>query len=197
MGPLIPQGIIGGEWNLVIAVLIGLAFGFVLESSGFSSTRKLAGVFYGYDFVVLKVFFTAAITAMLGLLYFNYLGWVDLSLIYVNPLFIDSAIIGGVIMGVGFIAGGYCPGTSFTGVAIGKIDAMVFTGGMFIGILIFAEAFPLLEGIYGKGNLGSIQITETLGISAPLFVFIVIMVAIPMFYFATKIEKKINAKKGI
>ncbi len=197
MGPLIPQGIIGGEWNLVIAVLIGLAFGFVLESSGFSSTRKLAGVFYGYDFVVLKVFFTAAITAMLGLLYFNYLGWVDINLIYVNPLFIDSAIIGGVIMGVGFIMGGYCPGTSFSGVAIGKIDAMVFTGGMFVGILIFAEAFPLLEGFYSKGFLGNIKITETLGISAPLFVFIVIMVAIPMFYFASKIEKKINAKKGI
>jgi hypothetical protein len=115
----------------------------------------------------------------------------------VNPLFIDSAIIGGVIMGIGFIAGGYCPGTSFCGVAIGKIDAMIFTGGMFVGILIFAEAFPLLEGLYSKGYLGSIKITETLGISAPIFVFIVIMVAIPLFYFATKIEKKINAKKGI
>ena len=193
MGPLIPQGIIGGEWNLVIAVLIGVAFGFVLESSGFSSSRKLAGVFYGYDFVVMKVFFTAAITAMMGLLYFDYLGWLDINLIYVNPTFIYSSIIGGVIMGIGFIAGGYCPGTSFTGVAIGKIDAMVFTGGMFIGILIFAEGFPWLSELYAKGNLGAIKMNETLGISAPLFVFLVILVAIPMFYFATKIEKKINS----
>jgi uncharacterized protein len=197
MGPLIPQGIIGGEWSLVIAVLIGIAFGFVLESSGFSSSRKLAGVFYGYDFVVLKVFFTAAITAMIGLLYFDYLGWVDLNLIYVNPTFIYSSIIGGVIMGIGFITGGYCPGTSFAGVAIGKIDAIVFTGGMFIGILIFAEGFPWLSDLYTKGNLGAIKIYDTLGISAPLFVFLIVIVAIPMFYFATKIEKKINAKKGI
>ncbi len=193
MGPLIPQGIIGGEWNLLIAVIIGMAFGFVLESSGFSSSRKLAGVFYGYDFVVLKVFFTAAITAMLGLLYFDYLGWIDINLIYVNPTFIYSSIIGGVIMGIGFISGGYCPGTSFTGVAIGKIDAMVFTGGMFIGILIFAEGFPWLSELYTKGNLGAIKIHETLGISAPLFVLLVVLIAIPMFYFATKIEKKINS----
>ena len=192
MGPLIPQGIIGSEWDLVIAVLLGFAFGFILESSGFSSTRKLAGVFYGYDFVVLKVFFTAAIVAMLGLLYFNYLGWIDINMIYVNPTFINSSIVGGIVMGIGFITGGYCPGTSFCGLAIGKIDAMVFTGGMFIGILIFSEAFPLFENLYNSGNLGPIKITETLGISAPLFVFLVILVAVPMFYVATIIEKKIK-----
>ncbi len=46
---------------IIIAILIGIAFGFILEASGFSSSRKLAGVFYGYDFAVLKVFFTAAV----------------------------------------------------------------------------------------------------------------------------------------
>ena len=61
MGPLIPNGIIPEEWNSIIAILIGIAFGFILEASGFSSSRKLAGVFYGYDFAVLKVFFTAAL----------------------------------------------------------------------------------------------------------------------------------------
>lgn len=192
MGPLIPQGIIGSEWDLVIALLIGFAFGFILESSGFSSSRKLAGVFYGYDFVVLKVFFTAAIVAMLGLLYFDYLGWIDISMIYVNPTYLNSAIVGGIIMGIGFISGGYCPGTSFCGASIGKIDAMVFTGGMFVGILIFSGAFPLFENLFNSGNMGSVKITETLGISAPLFVFIVILVAIPMFYIVTKIEKKVK-----
>ena len=51
MGPLIPNGVIPGEWSYIIALLIGLAFGYILEASGFSSSRKLAGVFYGYDFV--------------------------------------------------------------------------------------------------------------------------------------------------
>ncbi len=192
MGPLIPQGIIGGEWSQVIAILLGMGFGFVLESSGFSSTRKLAGVFYGYDFVVLKVFFTAAITAMIGLIYFNYLGWIDMSLVFVNPTFINASILGGIIMGFGFIMGGYCPGTSFCGVAIGKIDAMIFTGGLFIGILIFSEIYPYIKGFYNEGSLGVIKIYDTLGVSMPVFVFGVIISALAVFYTVGIIEKKVR-----
>ncbi len=192
MGPLIPQGIITGEWNHVIALLIGVAFGFILESSGFSSSRKLAGVFYGYDFVVLKVFFTAAITAMIGLLYFDYLGWMDLSLIYINPTFLTSAIVGGVIMGVGFVMGGFCPGTSFCGAAIGKIDAIVYTGGMFIGILIFSEAFPLFENLYSAGDLGPVKVYESLGIPASWFVVGLIMIALTAFYVTGIIQKRVK-----
>ena len=63
MGPLIVNEIITENANFLLAFFIGIAFGLVLESAGFSSSRKLAGVFYGYDTVVLKVFFTGAITA--------------------------------------------------------------------------------------------------------------------------------------
>ena len=72
VGPLIPMGVIPQAWDNVFAVLLGMGFGFTLEASGFSSSRKIIGTFFGYDFVVLKVFFTAAVTAMLGLLYFSY-----------------------------------------------------------------------------------------------------------------------------
>ena len=67
MGPFVPD-IISDELNLVVALLLGIAFGAVLEQAGFSSSRKLAGVFYGYDFTVLRVFFTAGVTAMLGVI---------------------------------------------------------------------------------------------------------------------------------
>lgn len=192
MGPLIPQGIISGEWNNVFALLIGIVFGFFLEGSGFSSSRKLAGVFYGYDFIVLKFFFTAAITAAVGMIYFEYVGWIDLDMIFVNQSYVTSLIIGGVIMGLGFIMGGYCPGTSLCGAAIGKIDAWVFTGGMFIGIFIFSEAFPLFEGLYNSDNLGPIKIYETLGISRAFFVFALIVVALGVFYVTGIIQKKVK-----
>lgn len=192
MGPLIPQEIISPQWSNVIALLLGIAFGFILESSGFSSSRKLAGVFYGYDFVVLRVFFTAAITAMLGLLYFNHLGWIDMSFVYINPTFLTSSIVGGLVMGLGFIMGGYCPGTSVCGAGIGKIDAMVFTGGLFIGIFLFSEAFPFFENFYYKGDMGNPLVYDVLGISAELFVFLLILVALAAFYFTSKIEKRIN-----
>ena len=190
MGPLIPQEIISSGWNFVIAFVIGIGFGAVLEQSGFSSSRKLAGVFYGYDTVVLKVFFTAAITGMLGLLYFSLFGWIDLNLIYVNPMFIGSAIVGGIIMGIGFIAGGFCPGTSACALAIGKLDALVFFLSMFVGIFIFAEAYPLLKSFYMSGNLGPIKLSEALGISQGLLALGVIIAAILMFWIGELAEKK-------
>src|SRR5512145_1445223 len=163
MGPLISYDIITENTNLLLAFIIGVGFGFVLEQSGFSSSRKLAGVFYGYDTVVLKVFFTAAITAMLGLLFFSLFGWIDLSLVYVNPTYLPSAIIGGIVMGAGFIIGGYCPGTSFCGASIGKADAVVFIAGLFIGVGLFGSGYPLWDKIYLAKNLGEPKISESLG----------------------------------
>lgn len=196
MGPLVTQGIIDPAWNNLIALLVGMAFGFVLESSGFSSSRKLAGVFYGYDFVVLKVFFTAAITAAIGLLIMSSIGMIDLSKIFINPTFLGPGIVGGIIMGFGFIMGGYCPGTSFCGAAIGKIDAIVFTLGMFVGILIFSELFPLYSDFFTSGAMGDALVTDVLGIPAGLFVLLLSVVAVGAFYVTGIIEKRVNNPKS-
>ena len=190
MGPLIPQEIIGADWNLFIAFVIGIGFGFVLEQAGFSSSRKLAGMFYGYDTVVLKVFFTGAITAMLGLLFFSLFGWIDLNLIYVNPTFLGSAIVGGIIMGAGFIVGGFCPGTSFSAAAIGKIDGMVFIGGLFIGVFFFAEGYPLIEDFYMSGSMGPLKVSEVLGISGGVVTLLIIIAALIMFKLGELAEKR-------
>lgn len=190
MGPLVPNEIIAGNWNFLIAFAIGIGFGFVLEQAGFSSSRKLAGMFYGYDTVVLKVFFTGAITAMLGLLFFSLFGWINLNLVYVNPTYLWSAIIGGVIMGLGFIAGGFCPGTSVCAAAIGKIDAMIFIAGIFLGVLIFGEGFPLWEKLYYAADLGAPKLNQVLGISGGLFALLVIIAAAMMFWVGEWAEKK-------
>ena len=190
MGPLSVNEIISENTNLFLAFIIGIGFGFVLEQSGFSSSRKLAGVFYGYDTVVLKVFFTAAITAMLGLLFFSLFGWIDLNLIYINPTYLTSAIVGGIIMGAGFIIGGYCPGTSFCGASIGKIDAFVFIGGLFIGILIFTLGYKIWDCMYLAKFLGFPKISQTLGLSDGVFGFLLILVALAMFWVAEWAEKR-------
>jgi len=190
MGPLVANGIISENTNLLLAFFIGIGFGFVLESSGFSSSRKLAGVFYGYDTVVLKVFFTAAMTAMLGLLFMSLFGWVDLEQIYVNPLFLKSAIVGGVVMGAGFIMGGFCPGTGICGASIGKIDAIVFVIGLFLGVYFFAFTYGWWEKLYKATPLGNLKISDSLGLSDGLFALILIIVAMGMFYVAEWAEKR-------
>lgn len=192
MGPLIPNHIIPADWNNAIALLIGMLFGFVLEASGFSSSRKIMGTFFGYDFVVLRVFFTAAVTSMIGLLYLDYFGWVDFSQLYVHPTYLMSAIIGGVIMGFGFALGGYCPGTSYCALAIGKLDALVYSIGLFLGIYIFTFFFPLFEKIYNGYFMGFITAPEFLGVNTNLFVFFVVLAALGMFIAATIIQRKVK-----
>ncbi|MCU4173731.1 YeeE/YedE thiosulfate transporter family protein [Carboxylicivirga sp. N1Y90] len=190
MGPLVVYEIISANTNLVMAFIIGIGFGFVLESSGFSSSRKLAGQFYGYDSTVLKVFFTAAVVAMLGLLFFSLFGWIDLSLIYINPTFLYSAMVGGAVMGVGFILGGFCPGTAFCALSIGKLDALSFIGGLVIGVLLFTEAFPLVEELFYAENMGTPTINEFLNMSRGTFGLILILIALGMFFVAEWAEKK-------
>jgi hypothetical protein len=192
IGPLIQSGIIPQAWDNIIAVFIGAAFGFALESSGFSSSRKIIGTFFGYDFVVVKVFFTAAITASMGLLYLDYLGLVNFSLLYIQPTFMTSAIVGGIIMGIGFSMGGFCPGTSLCSAAIGRIDGMVFFGGMFIGVFLFSESFPLWEKMYYSGSQGPKTINDALGISAQLFTLILVIIAVGMFYGAAWVQRKVK-----
>lgn len=194
MGPLVPY-IISEEFGLVIALAIGVAFGFVLEQGGFSSTKKLVGLFYGYDFTVLRVFFTAGITAMAGVLLLGHYGILDTNVIYVNPAFINSALIGGAIMGVGFIIGGFCPGTGVCAAAIGKIDAMAFVGGIFLGVFAFMEFFPGLEKMYLANNLGQIRISEYLGISDILFGILLSVVAVTAFVGTWMIENRVNKRK--
>jgi len=178
--------------KLLLAFIIGIAFGFILESSGFSSSRKLAGLFYGYDTVVIKVFFTAGITAMVGLLFFSLFGWIDMEMVYVNPTFLPSAIIGGLIMGLGFIMGGFCPGTSVCAAAIGKIDAIVFIGGLFIGVLLFTEGYPLLKNMYMAGSKGDVKLSDVLGVKDGIMALLFIFMAVVVFWIGEKAEKKFS-----
>ena len=194
MGPLIPNEIISGDWSYLFAFFIGLAFGLIMEGSGFGSSRKIVGMFYGYDFTTLRVFFTATFIAMMGLLYFNYAGIIDLSMIYFPKTYLYSVITGGVIMGAGFILAGFCPGTGMVAAGIGKIDAMVFLLGMFIGIFIFAEIFPLVKDFYFSADLGKSRINEVFGLSRGMFAFLFVVFAVILFVFTRSIEIRVNKK---
>jgi rhodanese-related sulfurtransferase/uncharacterized membrane protein YedE/YeeE len=193
MGPLVPD-IIGNELDFVIALFIGIAFGFILEQAGFSTSKKLVGLFYGYDFTVLRVFFTAGVTAMIGVIALGHFGLLDIDLIYINPTFLWSALIGGFIMGLGFVVGGFCPGTSFCAAAIGKIDAMIFIAGSILGVFIFAEAYPILENLYKAEYWGYVRMFDTLGMSQGLFAFLLIIVALMAFWATTFVENRVNGK---
>lgn len=196
MGPLVPD-IISPALNFIVAIVIGIAFGAILEQAGFSTSKKLVGLFYGYDFTVLRVFFTAGVTAMGGVIVFDHFGLLDIQLIYINPTFIWSALVGGLVMGLGFVIGGFCPGTSVCAAAIGKIDAMLFIAGSFVGVLVFAEGYPLFEDLYMSGSWGNPQLFETLGMSRGLFALALTIVALVAFWAVSIVEARVNGRRPV
>jgi uncharacterized protein len=129
---------------------------------------------------------------MMGLLYMDYFGWVDFSQLYIHPTYLMSAIIGGVVMGFGFALGGYCPGTSYCAVAIGKLDALMYSIGLFLGIYVFTFFYPLFENLYNGYFMGFITAPEYLGVNTNLFVFFVVLAALGMFIAARIIQRKVK-----
>ena len=198
MGPLFPQELISEPVNLLIAFVIGTGFGIGLEAGGFTNTRKLAGVFYGYDFVVLKVFFTAAMTSAIGLFLMNNYGLIDIQLTFYPSTFWIPTLIAGLVMGLGFIVGGFCPGTSVCAAFTGKIDGMFFVGGVILGVLGYSLSYDkIFKTLHLSGGMGKVNIADFLGISNGLFIFIVTVVAVVAFVIVTKIQKKVNSKDPV
>jgi hypothetical protein len=180
--------------SLVVAFLIGIGFGFALERGGFGNARILAAQFYFSNMRVLKVMFTAIVTAMLGIYYLSVFGFMDLSLVYVGETYILPQVIGGLILGFGFIIGGYCPGTSVVSVATGRLDGFVFLAGVFAGIFVFAEMFPLLENFYYSTNMGKLTLPGYFNLPYGLVVFFVVLMALGAFAAAEWAEKKFADK---
>jgi uncharacterized protein len=195
--PLYKLGAFGDEASLVVAFLIGIGFGFFLERAGFGSARKLVSQFYLSDLAVFKVMFTAIVTAMLGVTYLSWAGFLDLSLLYLVPTYWVAQVVGGLVLGVGFVVGGYCPGTSIVAAATGKVDGLVFVLGFAAGTLGFALAFPLLKGIYTAGELGTRTLPQALGVPYGVLVFGVVLMAVLGFMGATWVEKKMAAKAAL
>jgi hypothetical protein len=192
--PFYKLGAFGDETSLVVAFLIGIGFGFFLERAGFGSARKLVSQFYLTDLAVFKVMFTAIVTAMLGVTYLSWMGFLDLSLVHLVPTYWVAQVLGGLLLGVGFVVGGYCPGTSVAATATGKVDGLVFVLGFAAGTLAFAVAFPLVKGLYGAGDLGTKTLPQVTGIAYGILVFGVVLMAVGGFVGATWLEKRMAAK---
>lgn len=188
--PLEPYGMFSAFTGLLVAYFIGIGFGFFLERGGFSSARKLTAQFYLKDFSVLKVMFTAIVVAGVGFWWFVRMGWLDLSYTYINPTFLWPQIVGGLLLGVGFVVGGYCPGTSCVAASTGKLDAFWYIGGIFFGVLLYTYVKPAIETFHNSGSMGEAYIWKWLGTSPGVVMLGAVVMAVGAFAVGTMVEKK-------
>ena len=174
---------------LVAAVGIGIAFGWLLERGGLGNARKLAAQFHLADFTVIKVMFSALVTAMVGAFVLTRIGLLDMSRLYVPETFLAPQAIGGVLFGVGFAIAGLCPGTSCVAGASGRLDGLAAIAGLLIGVLAFAEAGWLTD-FHDSTARGVFTLPELFGLHEGVVVAGVLVVAAALFAVAGRMEKR-------
>jgi hypothetical protein len=184
--PLQLETLLGKPLMYLVFGAIGFFFGFVLESAGFGNSKKLT---------VLKVMFGAIITAMVLIFITVGLGILDFNQLWVNPTYLASGIVGGLIMGVGFIIGGFCPGTSLVAMATRKLDGLFFVLGVLFGIFVFGETVEYYWDWWNNaGYMGRITIPEWLGVPPGPVVVGVVLMALFMFWGAEQLEHRFGGR---
>ena len=184
-----------GDFGAYLVFLaVGFAFGYVLEISGFGFSPKLAGQFFFKDLTVLKVMFSAIVVAMVLVFSATAIGLLDYNLLWVNPTYLWPGIIGGLIMGVGFILGGFCPGTSLVAFATFKVDGVLFALGVLFGIFIFGETVEYFELFWNSSYMGRFTLPELFGVETGWVVLGIVIMALFMFWGAEQLEKIVAGK---
>jgi len=190
--PLPLSELLGHYGAYVVFFVIGTLFGGTLETAGFGNSTKLAAQFYFKDLTVFKVMFTAIIVACVLIFLASAVGLLDYNLIWVPPTYVWPGILGGLIMGVGFIIGGFCPGTSLVAMATGKIDGVFFVLGVLAGIFTFGETVSHIAVFFDSSYLGRFTLPELFGLSYGTVVLLVVLMALFMFWGAEKIEAAVG-----
>jgi len=196
MAPYLIEDIFTHAGANVIYLLIGVAFGAVLEIAGFGNSPKLAAQFYFKDQTVLKVMFTAILVAMTLIFWATSLELLDINRVWVNPTYLWPGIVGGLIMGFGFIIGGFCPGTSLVAVATLRIDGIFFALGVLFGIFTFGETVDSYSEFWNSSYMGIFTVPQLLGLSTGSTIFLIIVVALLIFLGVEQLERIFGGKSS-
>lgn len=150
--------------QLLIGLVIGFAFGFLLQKGNVTEYDVIIGQLRFRDFTVVKIMVTAMVTGMIGVNLMRNLG---LAQLHPKPGSLGMTLVGGLIFGIGFATLGYCPGTIAAAVGQGKMDAAVGgLGGIILGAGLFAHVFPWVSRtIYPKGDFGTLTFPELLRVN--------------------------------
>ena len=127
--------------KIILAVVVGTLFGFVLHKVGATNPNKIVGFLRLTDLHLAKVILFAIGFSSLLLFILMAVGVIPTSHIHVKSAYV-GVIVGGAIFGIGFGLGGYCPGTTIAALGSGRKDSLF----MILGGLVGAWVYVLLYG---------------------------------------------------
>src|SRR6056297_2939265 len=128
---------------MVLGLVLGMAFGFLLQKGGATYYDVMVGQLLWQDFTIVKIMLSAVITGMVGIYALKSLGLIEL---HTKAGSVGMTVIGGLIFGTGLGVLGYCPGTIAGAAGQVELDALVGgVLGMLAGAGLFAAIYPRLE----------------------------------------------------
>ena len=154
--------------NLVYGLLVGIAFGFLLQRGTLSRYRVILSQLLLARHVMLRVMLTAIVVGSAGI-WFMHEQW-NVSL-HVKSAALLANIAGGVIFGLGMATLGYCPGTAVAAIGEGSRHAIAGALGMLAGAAIYAEAYGWVKDhVLGVWAFGEVTLADQTGLSPWVFV---------------------------
>ena len=148
--------------NIILAIILGTAFGFALDRAKASNPQKIINMLRLKDFHLMKVILFAIGFSSLLLFILLALNVIEAGHLSVKASYI-GVIIGGGILGIGFAIGGYCPGTCIVAAGRGRKDAFLFIAGGLLGALIYMLIFGAIKdtALFSKIAGGAVSLVET------------------------------------
>lgn len=148
--------------SILLAVVIGAAFGAVLDRVGASNPNAINRMLNLTDLRLAKSILLAIGTGSALMFGGQMLGIVEVGHMSVKTAY-AGVFLGGLMLGAGWAASGYCPGTGVVAVASGRKDALFFVAGGLLGAAAYMLTYPawkasgLLDKIAGGAvTLGNV-----------------------------------------
>lgn len=138
--------------QIILAIILGTLFGFVLHRVGASNPERIIDMMRLKDFHLMKaILFGIAVASALLFIGMG-IGIIDPSHLSVKTSY-WGVIVGGLILGLGWAVAGYCPGTGVAALGDGRKDAVFFILGGLVGAFIYMLIYA---NVKSTGLLGEI-----------------------------------------
>ena len=158
--------------EILLAIVIGAAFGAVLDRIGATNPTYIGRMLALTNLNLMKTILLAIGTGSVLMFAGQMIGLVDVGHMSVKAAYV-GVFIGGLMLGAGWAASGFCPGTGVCAAASGRKDALFFIAGGLLGAAAYMVTYPawkasgILDDVMGgKTTLGAVPGSKFDGLTA-------------------------------
>ncbi|RVU31445.1 MULTISPECIES: DUF6691 family protein [Neptunomonas] len=144
--------------KIILALILGTLFGFVLQRVGATDSRKIWGMLTLRDLHLAKAILFAIGVSSIVLFAGMSIGIIDAGHLSVKSSY-NGVIVGGMLLGLGWAIAGYCPGTGVAAMGEGKPDAFVYVLGGLAGAFLYTLSYGAIADSWLFSPIGGGKVT--------------------------------------